>query len=742
MTVITTTAFPLTAAALRVFYRAAWSDTWTAAPRVFCDTFTEAASPDFGGATLSQRFGRIMHYDGDTPVLVTPLDLQNKFIKIEVASVAGGTADKTWVGICRGQVDQDRGVRNVGTGGSSDYVRDGVRVFTVLGIASYLDQQLVLEAYVENPAGAYWKINRAITFNEPHQRGKQNREAVTGNRSLNTVTRNGIAVYLFPKSLDAAERWGSLDIANYLLAFFSPESSGGASRIPFELAAGVGFAFQWYETPILAAEGRSVWDLLSQLFDARRGVSLRVEYDSASNKIKLVPWTYTPNDLATSSYTLPANSDQGELNPDTANDITELTLTADTVSRVNQVVVRGARAVSVCTLSVGDGTLAPYWSTAEETAYKAAGTGEPGYAGLEQDEKEWTRLQAYKQERHSRVFRDWGLPATWDGKVKDGEMGAENPYFPDLQNPLVALNYWMPGLRFEAQLPLRTGSDYSDDAITTGVVNTTKDETAWEWRPLLAAAFTQISLYPPEIYDDLQTSDVDLDGGRWLTLVDFDSNPVLEYAPRLYAVTPRPLQDAPGLSFNVQGAEQFVYSDASEFTALLEFKGWARIDPAYQVATVAVEVDAWCEGRYPINVLGGAIVERQIINAGDRARLIYVCPGTVIDIKDGDLERSDGGYLRDDRAELEALARFAYLWYNTPRRAMRLTIERCLLEPELRIGRLITRVGSDNGGWRTLNTPITKLVYTFPEAEGTNTSPQTTTIATDLTTLQFESFLA
>jgi hypothetical protein len=737
----------------RVSYRSAWTAEWTEAEDVYLDSLSLVANPQISGAACSMRYGWIRQPDEIPAAEVEALDLLNKFVRVEIYESLSGEIDRTWVGVCRGQVDVDEGVhkltkRNQFGVVEYEYPATGVRQYTVLGIESLLDNQVVLESGCEKPTETgWWLVHRGLTFNEPHQRGKAASEATTGNRSTSkTEVRTGREVYLFPKNLDAAARWTSLDIAEYLLALFSPASEDGAARVNFVLNYSFDFALVWYETPILASEGRTVWSLLNQLFDRRRGIAFRVDYNTDTNNIELVLFTFNPSAITSGDDELPANPTATDLDLDDAADIEGLTINSEALAYVNQVVVRGARAVTVCTVSEADQTSTNYWAEADQTAYATAGEDEPDFATLDEDEQELVRQEARATERFAKVYRDYGLPVAWDGLVGDGEGGDTNPYFPDVYGNEAAdtLNYWIAGLRYEPQLPLRTNSDYADDAIETGVVNTTATNQPWEYRPILACAKTSVQLLPQEIQDDLGNSDFDYDG-RWLNLIEWDKNPALEFAPNLYAVTPRPLQDAPGLSLRVQGAPQFVMG-GSGVSDLLEYYCLARIDPSYLTATVAFEVDGWCEGKYPLSVSGGAIVERLVINAGERAKLIYVAPGTVVDLKDGALVRSEGGYLRDDRPKLEALARFAYRWYATPRKSVSFTINRILLQPEIAIGQMITRVGGGGpapGGpfrWITINTPITSISYEFPEGAGPRPPFQRTRVATDFAALDFTSF--
>jgi hypothetical protein len=727
-----------------VYSRTVWGADWIRVDHVRVDSVTVASNPQINGATLSMNFGMIQEYGEITQSHVPAVNLEQKFIKIEISSSNGETPEKVFVFICTEQSDLDEGVRKFGTGPGAQYIRTGKRFYTCLGVEHLLEKQIVLESAVEKPSSGFWVVHRGITFNEPHQRGNADGETVTGNRSTLPLTvRAGRTVHIFPKNLDNAARWSSLDIAEYLLAFYSPVSEDLAQRVEFVLDYSFEFALTWYETPVLPTEGRSVLSLLNQIFDRRRGVSFRTDYDADNDQMVLVLFTFNSSAITYGDDELPANTDQGELDTDSASDIENLLISSETMGKVNQVIVRGERAVTVCTLSYADSTITSYWNSNLDAEYLVAGEDEPGFGTLDQDEQEMCRAAARSQERFAKVYRDYGLPPAWAGKVKDGEAGAENPHFPDLFGDGTAstLNFWLAGMRVEPHLPLRTDSNYTGDAIVDGVENITTEGQPWEYLPIFAAAKTSINLLPSDVQSDVSASDFDYDG-RWLNLIEWDKNPALEYAPNLYAITARPLQESPGVSLRVQGAPQYVLSGGGGLQGVLDYYGYAKIDPQYLVITVSMPVDCFCEAKYPASVSGSALVQRVLINARQRARLIYVCPGTVVDVKDGDLVRSTGGYLRDDRARLESLARFAYRWYNTPRKAISFTINRIILNQEIRVGRMITQIGG--GGaigspmWTSVNTPITMITYEFPETKGPRPAFQRTRLATDFASLNFE----
>ena len=88
----------------------------------------------------------------------------------------------------------------------------------------------------------------------------------------------------------------------------------------------------------------------------------------------------------------------------------------------------------------------------------------------------------------------------------------------------------------------------------------------------------------------------------------------------------------------------------------------------------------------------------------------YVCPGTVVGVKDGILQTSNGGFVRDDRAYMKDLAYLAYQWYGVVRRAFSLTYHQLstLFVP----GMLITQIGS-GATLESVRSVITKVGYDF-----------------------------
>jgi hypothetical protein len=127
------------------------------------------------------------------------------------------------------------------------------------------------------------------------------------------------------------------------------------------------------------------------------------------------------------------------------------------------------------------------------------------------------------------------------------------------------------------------------------------------------------------------------------------------------------------------------------------------------LATVYWLTDEYVEAVWPADadLPQSDAIREQIISVGDQYQLIYVAPGTVVDVRDGQLVRtSGGGWLRDDRAALRRIARIAYEWYRRPRRALSLVYRQA--RGLVAVGEMIRYIGPP-GNEREINSVVTSL---------------------------------
>jgi hypothetical protein len=198
----------------------------------------------------------------------------------------------------------------------------------------------------------------------------------------------------------------------------------------------------------------------------------------------------------------------------------------------------------------------------------------------------------------------------------------------------------------------------------------------------------------------------------------------------------RPQDDAPGFVLTVNGQPQHVLAAGGDFSPLPvdEFAGRYNWRDEL-VATVAINVDQFAEGRWPADPAATEAVRRLIIDLGDEYQLHYVAKGTVVDLKgDGTRQKveSAGGFIRDDRPKLQALAQLVYEWYRTERQSIELSFG--YISTRLRVGDLITTIGQGES-LQTINSVVTMVKMEWQEADGGG--PPTT--RTQITT-QFAEF--
>ena len=107
----------------------------------------------------------------------------------------------------------------------------------------------------------------------------------------------------------------------------------------------------------------------------------------------------------------------------------------------------------------------------------------------------------------------------------------------------------------------------------------------------------------------------------------------------------------------------------------------------------------------------------------DHYGLDYIVPDTTLDAIDDEAAVAEGGYVRDERTELERIARAAQAWYATPRSAVR--IELLGITHRLKLGQMITKLDGDD-----VNSLVTSVVWDFHS--------QTTTVQTNFYRLDEE----
>lgn len=667
----------------------------------------------YGQARLSYRAGFGFQIEGPQHFDVwLPINIDQW--QIEITGFDGSDPDQEtilyqWYGIV---VSDDRELYGTNVG-LDEPVENMWQSFQALDMSYLLDKVRVNVSYIE---GRGQPIGRAVTFNSGRGSAASPNVTITGNRS---VALDGES-HAFAASLAGAEKWTNTNIARYLAERFRPVVGGEPVPVRFTDDS---IAVTW-DTPVIDPQGRTVKSLLDQLFDRRRLVGWTSRWNEDDRAIEIRVFSYNESPVALpSGHVIDANPNQVTFNFDTAFDVVDATLRRMTNLRALQVVMRGARRGAVFTVGKADETLLADWTSGGQTAYNNGASGAGGYGSLAFAERRKRNAIVRAQDDLQRVYRYFKLPDDWDGWAGDGEAGiARSPVFPllDAGGELTGTGtpIWVPGLEIQNYLPLLTDHDYS---ALPPVDNTPAGGQA-ETRPILVAVKT------PQTANDATDRWANAEDLVGATIEDTLSGPS-------WRITPRAQQQRLGLVLDVMGGEQHRIA-AAEFTPTGDEDTAAALDwQTDLLATVFVEGDDRVAVHYPAQLADGEATGVTVLELEDEQyRLDYIAPGTVVGTADGQLVRNaDGGWFRNDLAQMVDHARAAYEWYSRVRAVLSLTVRQAT--PLASVGDLITTIGA-GPTLQTVNTPITSISVQFGDRDQSH--PPVTTFQTDFGEVDFQ----
>jgi hypothetical protein len=334
-----------------------------------------------------------------------------------------------------------------------------------------------------------------------------------------------------------------------------------------------------------------------------------------------------------------------------------------------------------------------------------------------------------------KVYSYFTLADDWDGKV-DSKI-----IFPDPTDNTKSLPFWIPGLRFHHKLPLREGYDYSKNKIKDDgpdpefpdnghpeyldAFGFIKDD-RYKYIDRLNAP-SKFPLYQREWSIDLRTQDEGLG-----IILHASGMPqfFLGAGDVKLGYNPTNKDGAPvSNDIGPDGEGTYTLIDADCQTWGRQFYT-QKIDYHDLQFTLFLIGDAYAEGQWPATdpATSGDQFEVKVINIPN-ARKDRVLPDTVVLLDpEGQLVKSNGGLVRDDTQMLQDVAKVAFQWFNTPRKAYDVTLKNIV--PQVQLGQLIT-----NSNGRTLNSVVTQIVIDlkrnshtiktqFAELDGTFFSPE------------------
>lgn len=650
-----------------------------------------SASPTMPTAEIQYLYGSVKRFGAESFAEVGPFSGTARFIRI---TYTNGDDSLRWYGIA--ELDQrfyaglgkhPNTTTNATTspGGASGITNallpSGEQSITAYGLDRLLRQALIRNAFYDTSGvNTIREIDRAIGFNA---RGIANR---TANKLGGT--------YHFESNSSAAEFWSTRDIVEYLLRYHVLVDHDGFDVVSFGINDPDGVLRTWDRPSFedYEIQDRTTGEILDLLLPRERMAGWYVEVDDAElgSDVFVRPFSYLRNPLVFDPGlpALPANSSVvGRLDFDGDHTATASVKLSE-LAMYEQCIARGRRMRACGTFSFADGTLQIGWPGAKTTTYNNGGSGTVGYAAAGLEEKRRRNAIARGADSLRDVFARFEIIDGWGNNAKvGGGLGSSGqivPAFPN-RNPAFP-NVPLP--RFDADLfvlptiPLDQGVSYA------GALNAINLSTAVgvERPPLV------VWKRGDGRYQNIESAGLLGDNNRSSDddVLDWSASVSVEYQSR-------------GFRVDVAGRPQHVLAAGGAFTALAADVDAGQGDYTDDLlATLAVDGDFYCEGKYPSdavvkqNVAAADGVKRVrvlTIRAGEGYRLDYLVPGTVVGVDDaGGLETSGGGYLQDDRSELERLARIAYEWYSKRRVSVSMASDNW--SPDLKVGSLIDKVGT------------------------------------------------
>ena len=674
-----------------VYIKANWSDEWTLTESLIPLQLTRKLGGELDTAKLLFRSGSIMDVETTQFQQVQPIslfynDLFGYWIRIERTTAP--TLD--WVGGILTETLTQMGAKDTGAGLA---IQGADQTFHAVGLEWLLDRRQITTSVHYSDPNEY-RTQRPLGFNLGMGNGRDISIKERGNKD----TRLGASgVPSFASSAAYSELWNAGQMVDHLIEFHSPSDVSYVSSDPQFAYNNIPFIdysdlLEWYY-PMVPIEGRSTLAVLNDIINPRRGLVWWLEYQHDANPsaatMALVVNTALPAAVGLpGGSTIPAPIFQtAAIDTDTDPAVKSLTVGRDGSNRYDRVRCRGARRVSVFTVSPADGNLVEGWNT---SVYE----GEYRTADSLVDSEAADRFR--RAEKYANVYSRFLLDSNWDGQSSDGSgTGSFEFACPDMpqgSNSILGTEtFTIPGLRLLRTLPMRQGYDYAD--ATSPIQNDSANFPAEFMQPF--AIIKHDDNYLP-----LDRAAGQLDEGT-------------SGSKRLKtSYTLRMLKDAAGIEVIPNGSMPHALAKNHFDTGSpAPSKHKVEVDYADMRVTVAAEWDSYCEGYHPNANPTAAPLQELLIPIGERARLDYLAEGTVYDIQNTTVKTvSTGGPLRDDRELCRQIAQVAYEWYSVPRRSLSISYHVMVVPASL--GDFVFNIGT-GATLRPLNANVTQIVYDF-----------------------------
>lgn len=690
---------------VRVWTKANWLDEWAEDTGLQVNSVTWEVAPRIGTAQLYFRYGIGKLYDSQVFETLARKEIDRHFVKIQLLTdhptVAGATLAKYWYGI----VEITRDVIE----GSADVPR-GRQTILAYGLEHLLYQNPVRSSvYYKDSVTRLGDSLAGLTFNE--------------NGVANMIDDEGGANrFTADLSADETDYWSTKDIVRYLCEFHSipdptvhiGEQIATHSTIKIALQLDRSDVLPTWDRPVLESHGRTLGQLFNALMPRHRLLGWYTEIsDVDPTTLRIVPYTFAGYDLTiVPGQTIPANPNEKTITVHESAQ-TQLHVEWDRSGQYDQVIVEGAKRRSVFTMTahVGTGTLEKGWTDELEVEYEKAASEAAGYpASSEVDERRRRNADSRGRDRLRSVFSRFKLPDDWDFMAGYGML--QVPVFPvdvpygDEDNFNSGVYVYRPHLSLLPTLPLIAGKEYFHF------------ETEPDTEPEDLGLGNLGEELPP-----FAIIQVPQDDSKWAYLhkvgMTADTPNTIPEANRRWSARIRVNSRIrePAFHVDVTGQPQHVIA-SQDFDGLAEDRDLGDLDWRNMLATVAVEEDRRVYGAYPhieqVESIDHVRVLR--IDAGDQFRLDFMPYRTCLGIsaRGTPIFTTGPQWLNDDRAALYRVAKLAYEWYGTERRALRMVTKK--ITNGIDIGDLITSVstGPETSHELPINTVVTQVAIEFP----------------------------
>lgn len=659
------------------------------------------------------------------------LSLSGKYVRITIDQPEGIDPVK-WVGYITGAAEDRASVKAVS---GVNKLQGGTQFFAAVDLKYFLNRDQIDSAVVfASPTSV--RIERPMVFNGGTPGEHDNSTRQRGNMH---PEENEDDLFVFSDGSLDPDDWSAAANIDHVLFYHGPRDKSGLQRpTSYVLDSGdrdivVGV---YPKTP---SDRKTPLQVLNEICAPMRGFVwwLDTDFDDPFDS----PATVRVASLSTISLslpnagTLPANADQNDVDFDSQIDVDLGTLKTDLSRHYHQIIVRGERMTSTITVGLLDGTLVKDWTDAAEATYKsgvAATLSPTDYAALSGDEQEENNDAVRREEKYYRVYSAFRIPPTWNGKSGDGNTAERNWAIPEIVRSTGSVVGGKPlsvrGLRFQNHTRLIRGANYHD---LDDIHDPTPDGSEPEYMPALGIMQVATSTDRWQLIDKL--TNCEFAGSTPV------SDPVGDgfgsYHLRMQQSMPGVLLQANGGLAHTTALNHWNFSDPGTEASGTE----PELDYSTLRVTVTAEADSYAEGKFPADADLPADVplETLIIDAGDHYRLDYLAPNTIVGTDNGTPILAIGGRIRDDRAELETLAKMAFQWYGTERTPLKVTFKN--IKNVFRLGMMINHIGS-GATQVNVNTVVTAITYEFHQDPENPTCSMT--VETQPDTIEFKDLIS